>query len=158
MRNGSPHIAALVIVWLVLAACASPSPTIMGQITDTDIQVNVSTAPWRAQVEFTNVGSTPCELMEVVTEIPAEALPLYPDGTLNIEGTAEEPGLGPGSFVDTGDTVAPGATFRWQEPLLDGPGAYLAGPRIFLCNGPGDHKAGRYAVVEIDPPFGSPPP
>jgi hypothetical protein len=148
---------------MVVAACSppatteSPAATLIGQITDTAIEVNVTTAAWPASVEFTNVGTTPCALMEIVTEIPADGLPLNPDGTINMEGTAEAPGLGPGSFTDSGDTVAPGVTFRWQEPSMDQPGAYLAGPRIFLCAGPGDYEAGRYAVVDIDPPVGSPP-
>ena len=93
-------------------------------------------------------------IIEIVTEVPADALPLNPDGTVNLEGTAV---LGPGSYSDSGDTIAPGGTFRFHESPVDAPGAYLAGHRIFLCSGPGDYEAGRYAVVEIEPPFGSPP-
>jgi hypothetical protein len=144
-----------------VGACqSSPSPeaTIVGEITDADIQVNLTTAPWNVGVEFTNVGNTTCPLIEIVTEIPADAFPLNPDGTLDMEGTPDAPGLGPGSYFDSGAEVPPGEVYRFHEMPMDAPGAYLAGPRIFVCTGPGDYEAGRYAVVDIDPPVGSPPP
>jgi hypothetical protein len=144
-------------VLVVFSACSFDSPTIVGEITDTSIDIDMSSAPWPVWVEFTNVGSTPCGLMEIVTELPADDLPLNPDGTVDMSGTPEAPGLGPGSYSDSGDVMAPGGSFRFRESDLDDPGAYLAGARIFLCGGPGDYEAGRYAVVEIDPPFGSPP-
>lgn len=131
-------------VGVILAACASiPTVTVTGEIDDAQIRVDLPAAPRNVWFELNNVGSLPCDLVVIVTEVAADSLPIAND-QVNFDG------LGAGSAIDFVDSaVQPGTLARWQEqldPSIDAPAV-----RIIVCNNPGDYAAGRYVIVPIGP-------
>lgn len=155
------HILPATIVGLALAACAS-EPTIVGQITDSAINLEQQTAPQSVWLELTNVGSAECELLAVRTELPPDSLQVEEGrivvGSSGLDGPASamaayveidgQPAGGEG--VGAGGShavVQPGETARIQLALTGTP---ERAERVILCNGPGDYGSGRYVVLRFD--------
>jgi hypothetical protein len=129
---------------MIVAACAATS--IKGEIKDDGITLAADHAGPSVRFDLHNVGTTPCDLVPVLTSLPVEALPVK-DGQVIIDesgsGGPVRPANGPGGLR----RVAPGAVFQIEVALVSTP---KTEDRIILCNGAGDYEHGRYAVLPFD--------
>jgi hypothetical protein len=129
---------------IAIASCGPSGTAVAGQIDDAEIRVDAAIAAKNSTFEFTNVGANPCDLVVIVTDLAADALPLS-------AGQVDLDALGGRSNVDSVDSaVQPGSVARWTEQLPAEAGGDL-GVRVILCNGLGDYEAGRYTILPITP-------
>lgn len=157
----------LVFLLAVIGACqpVGGAPTITGEIDDNAIRLAQSSAPAAARLELTNVGATPCDLVPMLTAVPAGALPVI-DGRVVMSLSGSDDVAAPmeayielnGEPVDRGEgglmtdqgwitRVNPGDVVLLDVGLQ---GAPERADRIVVCNGPGDYEAGRYATLAFE--------
>ena len=165
-RLGAGRVAVLLLVSAAMIGCqmlASPQ-TITGEIDDTAIRLAQDSGPAAVRLELTHVGSTPCELVPMLTPLPPEELPVV-DGrvVMTLSGDDDRPApmeayveLNGEPFAREGMMTEQGWVTRvhpGDEVMLD---IGLQGippdrsERIVVCNGRGDYETGRYAVVAFD--------
>lgn len=135
----------------VAAGCIGGSSAIKGEIRDDRIILATDHAGSAVRFELHNSGTLACDIVLVLTELKADALPVK-DGLVVI---AE--GDGPGHVRPDGTYetqppytlghVLPGADFS-QEIAMEG--APKADDRVLLCNGVGDYQHGRFAPLRFD--------
>ena len=165
-RLGAGRVAVLLLVAAALIGCqmvAAPDP-ITGEIDDTEIRLAQDRAPAEVRLELTNVGSTPCELVPMLTVLPPDALPVV-DGrvVMSLSGDDDRPGPMETYVELNGEPVArEGGTMTeqgWVTRVNPGDRVMLdiglkgipdRSERIVVCNGRGDYETGRYAVVAFD--------
>lgn len=155
------RIGALAIT-AALAACVGPEPTVAGEIRDDRIVLGQETAPQSVWLELTNVGTQPCELVVIRTELPPDELPTRDGRVLHdFSGTGASPmeayveingepviAGGEGLSVNGAHAVvAPSEIARIQLALT---GVPEREERVIVCNAPGDYEAGRYAILRFD--------
>ncbi len=132
-----------VIATAALAACGSGGErplVVHGPIDDRSIELERSIAPRDVRFELKNAGSTPCDLVMIVT---SELTSIPTDG-----GRLDAAAIGAGSSIDVIDSaVAPGTIVIFSPMERPPPGS----SRILLCNGPGDIEAGRWATLATEP-------
>jgi hypothetical protein len=134
-------------------ACAGTT-TIPGEILDDRITLQQTTAPLDTWLSLVNRGSTPCELVAVVTDIPANALPVK-DGRVVFEESGAPDVVAPddayaeidGRPATRPNVVQPGQTVRKQLTMSRMPDR---AERIVFCNGPGDYQRGRLIVLRFE--------
>ena len=93
------------------------------------------------RLEFHNLGTMPCDLVIVLTSLPADALPVK-DGRVDVP----EDGSGPVRNMSGGefpDELQPGAAQTVDLGLESIP---ATDDRVVLCNGAGDYQRGRSAA------------
>lgn len=149
-------VAGLGVLALVLAAFfwLSRTWTVNGEISDTALVLSPDHAGAVVNFELRNVGSEPCDLVVVLTSLPADALPVERGRVDTYNGTAIE--MGPNGSLPTGvpimgtgreQSVGPGDVARLQV-------AFESTPRtdnlVVLCNGEGQYQAGRRATLTFD--------
>lgn len=151
------NIAIATLVSVVAGCGFGGEETVRGQIDDESVTLTQETAGPGVWLELANVGSTPCELLIVMSSEP-EDLPLDSgrvragsSGTdhrsveemfVEVDGEPRPP-LKPGEPV----TVGPGELARVQVAFIGIPDE---GERVVVCNGAGDYERGRYAVLAFD--------
>ncbi|MBA2556139.1 MAG: hypothetical protein H0V12_02145 [Chloroflexi bacterium] len=145
----------------------APPPAIAGQIDDNAIRLEQPRAGASVSLHLENVGNEPCMFVAVLTEMAPEALavedgrvvldisgdtsapdPMEAGIEVNGERVGGEPPDDPEQELEAAHTLLrPGDVARVQLALVGTP---EQGERIILCNGPGDHAAGRYAVLPFE--------
>jgi hypothetical protein len=165
-RAGVGRVAVLLLVSAAMIGCqmlAAPDP-ITGEIDDTEIRLAQDHAPAAVRLELTNVGSTPCELVPMLTVLTPDALPVV-DGrvVMTLSGDDDRPAPME-AYVDLNgepvDRLGGLMTERgWVTRVDPGDEVMLdiglqgipdRAERIVVCNGRGDYETGRYAVVAFD--------
>jgi len=154
----------LLLLWIGLTGCQAAVPTIHGEIHDTQIRLTQDRAPAAARVELTNLGAKACELVPVLSSLPARSLPVA-DGRVQLSLSGADDAAAPmeayvelngepvdrpgGLLTEQGwvTRVDPGDTVLLDVGLERIPDAW---ERFLICNGPGDYEAGRYAVLGFD--------
>ena len=149
-------------MWLAAALVAlmgCDAPTFHGEIDDAEIRLADEQFPISLWLELANVGTQPCELVAMLSPVPADAMPVEggqvvtslsgePDAISPIEFAAEKPDGGPFLRDPRGAAIIlPGDRVRVQLGFKSKP---EVGVLVIVCNGPGDYEAGRYTAV----PFG----
>ena len=95
LRVDAGRVAALLLASAGMIGCqmlASPE-TNTGEIDDTEIRLALDSAPAAVRLELRHVGSTPCELVPMLTALPPEELPVV-DGrvVMTLSGDDDRPG------------------------------------------------------------------
>lgn len=154
------------LVATLTGACQpTGAPTIRGEIDDVAIRLDQPSAPHAARLELTNVGDRPCDLVPMLSALPAGALPVS-NGRVEMSLSGDEAAVAPmeayielnGKPVVRGDgglltelgwitRIDPGDVVMLDVGLQGTP---ERADRIVVCNGPGDYEAGRYAVLAFD--------
>ena len=165
-RRAAGRIAVLLLASTAMIGCqmfASPE-VITGEIDDTQIRLAQDSGPASVRLELMNVGSTPCELVPMLTVLPPDALPVI-DGrvVMTLSGNDDRPEPMEAYVELNGEVVVrEGGSMTEQgwvtrvnpgdEVMLDIglEGIPDRSERIVVCNGRGDYEAGRYAVVAFD--------
>jgi len=137
-------VAAAIAALLLVSACGSA--TIKGEIKDDGITLAADHAGPNVRLELHNVGTTPCDVIVILTDLPANALPVK-DGRVVID----ESGSG-GLVRSANDTVGmghalPGTVFQLDLAMDAAP---TSGERVVLCNFTGQYELGRYAALQFD--------
>ena len=148
--------------WLgaaLVALISCDAPTFRGEIDDAEIRLEREVFPASLWLELANVGAQPCELVAMLSPLPADALPVEngqivtslsgdPDVVIPIESYVEsidgQPvvrGAAGAAIVDPGDRV------RVQLGFKSAPDV---GVLVIACNAPGDYEAGRYAFLAFE--------
>jgi hypothetical protein len=163
---GAGRAAVLLLVSAAMIGCqqlAAPHQ-ITGEIDDTEIRLAQDRAPAAVRLELTNIGSTPCELVPMLSVLAHDALPVV-DGrvVMSLSGDDDRPAPMEAYVELNGERVdREGGTMTEQgwvtrvnpgdEVMLDIglQGIPDRSERIVVCNGRGDYETGRYAVVAFD--------
>ncbi len=127
------------------AGAPSAGGPITGKIDDRAITLTSDHGGQTVRLELHNIGTTPCDLVIVLTSLPAGALPVK-DGRVDVP----EDGSGPVRNMSGGefpDELQPGAAQTVDLGLESIP---ATDDRVVLCNGVGDYKAGRFAFLRFD--------
>jgi hypothetical protein len=166
LRVDAGRVAVLLLASAGMIGCqmlASPE-TITGEIDDTEIRLSQERAPAAVRLELTHVGSTPCELVPMLTALPPEALPVV-DGrvVMTLSGDDDRPGPMEAYVELNGEPVAREGGLMteqgWVTRVNPGDEVMLdiglqgipdRSERIVVCNGRGEYETGRYAVVAFD--------
>jgi hypothetical protein len=146
-----------------LAGCIGAEATITGEIRDDSIVLVQASGPQSVWVELSNVGTQPCDLVVIRTELAPDALPLEGERViLSVSGSPEDEAYPMDAYVEIDGQpagvedpvragrqaiVEPGKTARVQLALTGTPDRE---ERVIVCNGPGDYEVGRYAVLRFD--------
>jgi uncharacterized cupredoxin-like copper-binding protein len=133
-------LAASLVVVVVLAAM--PAKAVAGdvKVVLTNFRISMPTvlAPGRHTFALTNGGSVPHELLVFRTDLPANALPVGPDGNV----VEDSPLLV--KLVDSGNATSPGASASVPASQPFTPGHYVA-----VCNLPGHYRLGMWLNVTV---------
>ncbi len=136
----STVLAASAIVVVVLAAM--PAKGVKGDVAVTvenfRIVMPTTLHPGRHTFALTNTGSVPHELLLFRTDLPANALPIGPDGNVIEDSPLMK------KVVDSGNATKPGGgeSVPTSQPLT--PGHYVA-----VCNLPGHYRLGMSLSVTV---------
>jgi uncharacterized cupredoxin-like copper-binding protein len=117
------------------ATTAVPSTTI--KVSEGDFHITADTAVVAAgnvAIAITNVGPSAHELLAFRTDLPADQLPLGPEGRINEDALPKA--------LDTGTDLPPGTQRPMAVPLT--PGRY-----VLVCNLPGHYKLGMHFVITV---------
>ena len=148
-------------VWLAAALVAligCDAPTIRGEIDDAEIRLEREQSPASIWLELANVGTQPCELVVLLSPLPADALPVdegrvvtslsgAADAIIPIESYVELDGAPLVRDAGGAAIIRPGDRVRVQVGFKGTPDV---GVLVIVCNGPGDYEAGRYAVLAFE--------
>jgi uncharacterized cupredoxin-like copper-binding protein len=131
-------VVALVIGLLTYDTGASaPAGDIQATTVDYEIHMPTQLASGKHTIGLTNRGSEGHEVVLFKTDLPADALPVGPDGDV-IEDSPQLTVAG-----DSGDALPPGRSTSFTTSAL-APGHYAS-----VCNLPGHYRLGMHLDVTV---------
>jgi uncharacterized cupredoxin-like copper-binding protein len=132
-------VASGVAILIAYATKGSSAPAGDVQVHTVDFKVLMPTTlkPGKHTIGFTNDGKVKHEFVLFKTDLPANDMPLSPDGDVD----EESPLLT--NVADSGNSLQPGATKSFSTASL-APGHYVA-----MCNLPGHYQLGMRRNVTV---------
>ncbi len=137
-------VAAAIASLLLVGACGAA--TIKGEIMDDRITLAAGHAGPNVRLELHNGGTTPCAVIVVLTELPADALPIK-DGRVVVDESGSGGPVRPANDALGMGHSLPGAILQLDIAMDAAP---TSGERVVLCNFTGQYEHGRYATLQFD--------